>query len=609
VEAANQRLWEDNPELSERQLTMGPEDYEYRREWMAAYQEALAEENPPPPTSGDGNVGDPSSPCPAEVQAELVVTVTRSNDGAPIHGTDVQIDGPEFRNGTTNAAGTATFSGICPGGYTVTGTKANHTTDTTTKTVQPATTDTAELILDAEVDLVVTVIDQSTADPISGATVRISGAEAAQSRTDASGEARFIGIPTGNYQIDATQTGYRAGRAQVSVAVGSTAETLQLAAAGGLAGRVTESAQGLGVGGASVTVDGQPSLSATTDAQGNFDLGEVQAGTYTVRAAKGGVTASQSVTVSGSTSQTVNLVLVWRDEYQPGDPIQMKTEIPWNAALQASAGERIIFNVEYTDKDRRRHGTGPWTDIPGGEGPFELRFVATNGRFDNAASGARRKTIAGLRSGNADLFIDAAWDGRSPVTVTLTVVDLAVAKSAPDNGTTKDPDYVHTWTISSRARAHPTSMACDSGNFGSDQPAPAVYQYIMNPEINPPGRPSYQGQSVLESFHPITANFAMNDLTDVFRAAHPALTTPDQAARFMNPGSNNGTFVINGTDHIADRHGGFALPTGSFKPAVLTSGIGFTLPQDYSCAGTVIGSYTIRRTYKGGNISVNKSGP
>ncbi len=154
VQAANQKLWEHHEEeLQGRQLTMAPGEPEtsYRKEWMEAYNAALAEQNVPPPTSGDGEVGDPSSPCPGETLADLVVTVTRRGDGSPIEGADVQIEGPVLRNvfriGTTDASGDATFSGICPGFYTVFGAKTDYTSDTTDALVSPATTSPAALVL------------------------------------------------------------------------------------------------------------------------------------------------------------------------------------------------------------------------------------------------------------------------------------------------------------------------------------------------------------------------------------------------------------------------------------------------------------------------------
>lgn len=64
VREANQRLWDANPELDERQLDMTPPDYPYRREWMQYYREALARQNEQA-TSGGGRVDEACRPCPA----------------------------------------------------------------------------------------------------------------------------------------------------------------------------------------------------------------------------------------------------------------------------------------------------------------------------------------------------------------------------------------------------------------------------------------------------------------------------------------------------------------------------------------------------------------
>lgn len=43
VKAANEKLWQENPELQRRQLTSAPEDAEYRKQWMAAYRKVLSQ--------------------------------------------------------------------------------------------------------------------------------------------------------------------------------------------------------------------------------------------------------------------------------------------------------------------------------------------------------------------------------------------------------------------------------------------------------------------------------------------------------------------------------------------------------------------------------------
>jgi len=48
VRQANQQLWASHPELNRRQLTMGGDDTEYRKEWMGLYSQALAKKTAPP---------------------------------------------------------------------------------------------------------------------------------------------------------------------------------------------------------------------------------------------------------------------------------------------------------------------------------------------------------------------------------------------------------------------------------------------------------------------------------------------------------------------------------------------------------------------------------
>jgi len=41
IQAANEELWDEHPELQGRQLTLGPDDTRLRREWMEKYQRKL----------------------------------------------------------------------------------------------------------------------------------------------------------------------------------------------------------------------------------------------------------------------------------------------------------------------------------------------------------------------------------------------------------------------------------------------------------------------------------------------------------------------------------------------------------------------------------------
>ena len=212
VKIANEKLWKDNPELKGRKLTMAKteKEYGYRNQWMKAYQQALKDLKEKPPTSGDdGKVGAPAKPCPAPTTANLAVTVTHTRDGSAVPGARVEISGPTNRKDTTGEKGKVEFTGVNPGSYSITGSKANYKGGMTTATVTAGTTTPAALTLTADVELGITVMDKVTKKKIQGATVRITGPDTREETSDSSGLARFVGIATGTYRIDVTHASYK----------------------------------------------------------------------------------------------------------------------------------------------------------------------------------------------------------------------------------------------------------------------------------------------------------------------------------------------------------------------------------------------------------------
>lgn len=296
-------------------------------------------------------------------------------------------------------------------------------------------------------------------------------------------------------------------------------------------------------------------------------------------------------------------------EWDPHTPINDRVSIPWTKNnIAASPGEQMIFNLRGEDRDRRRRkGTAAWTVI-NGTGPYQIRMtVAGAANWNAKASGTRVVTYNGLITGNVDLFIDDDWDG-STITVTAVFIDNAPPPPSPDIGSTRDPNLTVTWTIVKRGEC-PTSMVTVDGDPNVWHNAPRVYSYLMNPDVDPPGRPDYEGQTILEKFISVRAsNFTLNDLTPEFRNANPTLNTPDKVAIFLWNTSNNGTFVIDGRDQIYDRHGGFGTVEG-FTEAAIMRGIGYIKPQTYECGPNTVGRYDITREYKSGTVRVMKTGP
>jgi hypothetical protein len=436
VREANETLWQDNPELNRRQLTMGPEDYEYRRQWMRAYQQALARRRRP--SSGRGGAGGPGRPCQPSTLADLGATVTRVNDGQPVEGARVEITGPESRAGTTGTDGTVVFSGVQPGSYTVTGSKTNYTTETTAATASPGTTSTATLELTAQTDLGVTVTDAATHNAIQGATVRISGPQAAESPTDASGTARFIGIATGNYRIEATQTGYRAGRADATVNEGSTQATVQLTAVGGLGGTVQDADSRAAVEGATVTVQERPALSATTDAAGRYNFPDIDAGTYHLLARKPGYTdGTATATVDAARTQTADIqvrrlaleitdgagtVLTGTQTKIVGQKVQLRLRT--NPAGQAISNVRWTIPGQTVKTYTQSAAAGTRTDLT----PADLQAASVD--FYWIDGGNKQVQVSATVAGS-NMTASLTFNVLAPTGVTMTSVTGTVAVSNP----------------------------------------------------------------------------------------------------------------------------------------------------------------------------------
>jgi hypothetical protein len=182
----------------------------------------------PAPSGGTAAHGSPAQTCPVSTNADLTVSVTRTNDGRPVDGATVRISGLDQRSGTADPDGLVNFCGVTPGSYAVTASKTNYSSGSTTTSVAPSTSNMATVPLTADVDLAVDVVDRSNNRHIANATVRISGPETATGQTDATRPARFIGIASGNYHVEASHPSYENGATDVVVARGSTATRVAL---------------------------------------------------------------------------------------------------------------------------------------------------------------------------------------------------------------------------------------------------------------------------------------------------------------------------------------------------------------------------------------------
>jgi hypothetical protein len=250
-------------------------------------------------------------------------TVTSAESGGGIAGASVVIE-ETGAAASTGPDGAYRFAGVPAGAQSVRASANGFASQSRVVTVAGGRTSTASFALErATGSLRGQVVDAATRAPIAGATVSVDGTRLTAT-TDSAGTYRFATVAVGQLTVRVAASGFLSQSQSVIVSAGATA-TLnfslspllirpvpppvpRLPLTGTVSGRVTSST-GTAIGGATVSVSGT-SLSATTDASGNYTIGGVAPGTYTVTAsASGFLDQAQTVSVTAGATATLNFSL------------------------------------------------------------------------------------------------------------------------------------------------------------------------------------------------------------------------------------------------------------------------------------------------------------
>ena len=241
-------------------------------------------------------------------------TVTDASTGNPISGASVSTN-PATLLVTTDAQGRFSISDVTPASYTVSASASGYLTGNASVTVTGGQTATANLALQPAPTtgtISGTVTDASTSKPIAGASVSTQPAMTTAT-SDAQGNYAISDVDEGSYTVTASASGYMDNSTNVTVTAGQTTTcNLELEpepTTGTISGTVTEEGTGTPIAGASVST--QPATTtATSDAQGNYTISDVDEGLYTVTAsASGHIDDSTNVTVTAGQTSTANLAL------------------------------------------------------------------------------------------------------------------------------------------------------------------------------------------------------------------------------------------------------------------------------------------------------------
>ena len=211
----------------------------------------------------------------------------------------------------TDSSGNYTISGILPGVYTVTFSKTNYTTKTSSITITGIGTQYLDMAL-AVAPPTGTLnghVTDSGGSALSSVTVTLSSG-GGSATTDGSGNYTISGIAANSYTVTFSKTGYGTKTSAVTFAGGDTktADNTLSALTGTLNGHVTDSG-GSALSSVTVTLSSGGG-SAATDGSGNYTISGIAANSYTVTFSKTGYgTKTSAVTFAGGDTQVADAAL------------------------------------------------------------------------------------------------------------------------------------------------------------------------------------------------------------------------------------------------------------------------------------------------------------
>jgi hypothetical protein len=246
--------------------------------------------------------------------------------------------------------------------------------------------------------------------------------------------------------------------------------------------------------------------------------------------------------------------------------------VPFDRAPQAAPGERIICRAEFTG---------------GTDADYEIVYSTVGGHF-TTASGPASMTIQGLRSGNVNFFVPSPWNGTDAVNVTMQL------KKKSDSSVVQ----TETWSFAKKAY-YPTTMT--QRESAAERTLPGVYTYDIGPARPSGSAPFYQHQTILEWFDNWSiSNIVPTDINETYRNAHGLSSAAAITSHFLGSyAGNNGTFTVDGSDRIADQHGGQPNVDNLVTNLATPKDIEIELPQTYEAEpGTALGRYRVTRVRK-----------
>jgi hypothetical protein len=231
------------------------------------------------PASQDVTVSGANATVPEFTATLITYSISGTVTGAS--GVTVTLGGASTASALTDSNGNYSFTGLLDGSYTLTPSKAGYTFSPESLAFNLSGGDVAGQ------DFTAALITYSISGTVTGAsevTVSLSGASAATTTTDVSGNYTFSGLVNGSYIVTPSKLGYTFAPASRSVTVNAGDQSAQdfdaTLATYTISGTVS-SAAGL-LPGVTVTLGGDAAATTSTNAQGHYEFTGLLNGAYTV---------------------------------------------------------------------------------------------------------------------------------------------------------------------------------------------------------------------------------------------------------------------------------------------------------------------------------------
>ena len=386
-------------------------------------------------------------------------TVTGAVSELPISGASIQViyEDTVIDSTLTDSFGDYTVTGLPPGSYTVTASKANYDTGVTGAIVSAGQTAAADFALEPNPGTISgTVIGAISSLPISGALIEVSLGSTIifSTLTDSSGDYSISGVSPGSYVVQARAANYQSGAKGAIVLAGQTT-TVDFALQpdpGTISGTVIGAVSGLPISGAlvEVSVAGIPVGSGITDSSGNYSIPGMAPGSYIVEASSPNYqTDTIGVIMTAGQTKTANFALEPNPGTFSGKVIRTSTGMPISGASVRVSHDDVTIDSALTDSS----GNYSISGIPPGSYTLDAYAV-------NYQSGTSTSTISANQTKTVNFSLQS-----SPGTISGTVT--SALGSTPIAGALVEVNLNNTLIFS--------TLTDSAGNYSISGVAPNTY--------------------------------------------------------------------------------------------------------------------------------------